>query len=68
MTLAAASLLAVMARLTLTFREAEAGVFAAHSYKFNKRTSTFIVECDEETWNQAGFDKMSEDETRAGAR
>jgi anthraniloyl-CoA monooxygenase len=50
--------------LTLTFREAQAGVFAAHSYKFNKQTSTFIVECDAETWNQAGFDKMSEDETR----
>ncbi|MDT4897856.1 MAG: anthraniloyl-CoA monooxygenase [Acidobacteriota bacterium] len=50
--------------LTLTFRESRAGVFAAHSYKFNKQTSTFIVECDEETWNQAGFDKMSEDETR----
>src|SRR6266850_4663684 len=28
--------------LTLTFRENEAGVFAAHSYKFNKTTSTFI--------------------------
>jgi anthraniloyl-CoA monooxygenase len=51
--------------LTLTFREAGAGVFAAHSYKFNKQTSTFIVECDEETWNQTGFDKMSEGETRA---
>lgn len=51
--------------LTLTFRERAGGVFAAHSYKFNKTTSTFIVECDEETWNEAGFDKMSEAETRA---
>jgi len=51
--------------LTLTFREAEAGVFAAHSYKFNKTTSTFIVECDEETWRKAGFDRMSDDETRS---
>jgi anthraniloyl-CoA monooxygenase len=51
--------------LTLTFRETEAGVFAAHSYKFNKTTSTFIVECDEETWQRAGFDGMSDDETRA---
>lgn len=51
--------------LTLTFRESKAGVFAAHSYKFNKEMSTFIVECDEETWNMAGFDKMSDDETRA---
>ena len=51
--------------LTLTFRETEAGVFTAHSYKFNKTTSTFIVECDEETWRRAGFDVMSDDETRA---
>jgi anthraniloyl-CoA monooxygenase len=51
--------------LTLTFRETEAGVFAAHSYKFNKTTSTFIVECDEETWRRAGFERMSDDETRA---
>ncbi|MGH9907064.1 MAG: FAD-dependent oxidoreductase, partial [Pyrinomonadaceae bacterium] len=29
--------------LTLTFRENEAGVFSAHSYKFNQTTSTFIV-------------------------
>ncbi|HYE66170.1 MAG TPA: FAD-dependent monooxygenase [Pyrinomonadaceae bacterium] len=50
--------------LTLTFRENEAGVFAAHSYKFNKRTSTFIVECDEETWAGAGFERMSGEETR----
>jgi len=50
--------------LTLTFREREAGVFAAHSYKFNQTTSTFIVECDAETWARAGFDKMSDEETR----
>lgn len=51
--------------LTLTFRESEAGVFAAHSYKFDKETSTFIVECDEETWTHAGFERMSDEETRA---
>ena len=50
--------------LTLTFREREAGVFAAHSYKFNKTTSTFIVECDAGTWARAGFDRMSDEETR----
>jgi len=50
--------------LTLTFRENEAGHFIAHSYKFDKRTSTFIVECDETTWRNAGFDKKSEIETR----
>jgi len=50
--------------LTLTFRENEAGVFAAHSYKFNQTTSTFIIECDPETWNPAGFSAMSETATR----
>lgn len=51
--------------LTLTFRETPAGVFAAHSYKFDQTTSTFIVECDSETWNNAGFAQMSDEETRA---
>jgi anthraniloyl-CoA monooxygenase len=50
--------------LTLTFRENEAGVFAAHSYKFNRTTSTFIVECDAKTWKHAGFERMSDEETR----
>jgi anthraniloyl-CoA monooxygenase len=50
--------------LTLTFRENQDGVFAAHSYKFNKTTSTFIVECDQETWKAAGFATMCDDETR----
>jgi anthraniloyl-CoA monooxygenase len=50
--------------LTLTFRESEAGVFAAHSYKFNRTTSTFIVECDEETWTTAGFERMTDASTR----
>lgn len=50
--------------LTLTFRESEAGLFAAHSYKFSKTLSTFIVECDEETWARAGLDSMADDEAR----
>ncbi len=49
--------------LTLTFRENEAGLFIAHSYKFNKTTSTFIVECAETVWRRAGFDGMNEQET-----
>ena len=51
--------------LTLTFRETEAGVFAAHSYKFGPHLSTFIVECDEETWARAGLDRMTDEEARA---
>lgn len=51
--------------LTLIFREDAAGVFAAHSYKFDQRTSTFIVECDQRTWSQAGFSAMSDEQTRS---
>ncbi len=50
--------------LTLTFRERAAGVFSAHSYKFSQTHSTFIVECDEETWARAGFASMTDEETR----
>jgi len=50
--------------LTLTFRENDSGVFAAHSYKFNKTASTFIIECDPQTWDTAGFASMSDDKTR----
>ena len=49
--------------LTLTFRENSAGVFAAHSYKFSPTTSTFIVECDPQTWSEAGFEQMTSEET-----
>jgi anthraniloyl-CoA monooxygenase len=51
--------------LTLTFRENTAGVFAAHSYKFNRTTSTFIVECDPQTWDNADFEEMNADKTLA---
>jgi anthraniloyl-CoA monooxygenase len=46
--------------LTLTFVEHPAGLFAAHSYKFDRHASTFIVECSEATWRSAGLDAMSE--------
>src|SRR5262245_29772371 len=49
--------------LTLIFRETSAGLFIAHAYKFNKSTSTFIVECTEQTWNQAGAGEKSDRET-----
>ena len=51
--------------LTLTFRENDDGVFAAHSYKFDKTTSTFIVECDAQTFAQAGFGRMPEADIRS---
>ncbi len=50
--------------LTLTFRQNEAGVFAAHSYKFNRTASTFIVECDPETFERASLDNKTDEDTR----
>jgi anthraniloyl-CoA monooxygenase len=49
--------------LTLIFKENVAGAFAAHTYKFSPTHSTFIVECSEQTWHQAGFDNQSDVET-----
>jgi anthraniloyl-CoA monooxygenase len=49
--------------LTLTFRENDAGLFVAHSYKFSPAASTFIVEAVGDAWSRAGFDRMSAEET-----
>ena len=43
---------------TFYFVANEHGVFQAHCYRFDDRTSTFIVECDEKSWRAAGFDRM----------
>lgn len=50
---------------TFFYRESEHGLFQIHSYPFEKGTSTFIVECHEDTWQRAGLDKASEAETVA---
>ncbi|MEO5588608.1 MAG: FAD-dependent monooxygenase, partial [Gemmatimonadaceae bacterium] len=50
---------------TFYFVENEHGVFQAHCYRFDDRTSTFIVECDEVSWRSAGFDQMDTAETIA---
>ena len=50
---------------TFYFVENEHGVFQAHCYRFDERTSTFIVECDEPSWRAAGFDKLDLDGTVA---
>lgn len=44
---------------TFLFEENEHGLFQVHAYRFDAETSTFIVECDEETWRNAGLDRMS---------
>ncbi len=51
--------------LTLTFRENADGSFVAHHYRYAPDMSTFIVECDAGTWRRAGFERMSDAESRA---
>ena len=50
--------------VVLTFRQNADGVFVAHHYRHSPTTSTFVVECDERTWHQAGLDGMSEEDSR----
>jgi len=50
---------------TFAFEETNHGWFQAHAYKFDRDTSTFIVETPEEVWLKTGIDKMSGDESIA---
>jgi anthraniloyl-CoA monooxygenase len=45
---------------TFLFVENEHGVFQAHAYRYDERHSAFIVECDERSWRNAGFDALDE--------
>jgi anthraniloyl-CoA monooxygenase len=55
----------VLDSFTFIFRENEHGLFTVHSYPFDGESSTFIVECDETTWQRAGLDTASEAESIA---
>ncbi|MBX3275314.1 MAG: bifunctional salicylyl-CoA 5-hydroxylase/oxidoreductase [Sandaracinaceae bacterium] len=50
---------------TFSFRENEHGVFQIHAYQFEEGASTVIVECDEESWKNAGLDAASTAESIA---
>jgi anthraniloyl-CoA monooxygenase len=50
--------------LTLTFRENRHGAFVAHHYRHSETASTFVVECEADTWANAGLAVMSEDDSR----
>ncbi len=50
--------------LTQTFINTDAGPMNAHHYRYSADKSTFIVECSPDTFNKAGFARMSEDESR----
>ncbi len=53
------------ATLSQTFRRNQHGHFNAHHYRYAPDMSTFIVEVDEETFRQAGFEQMPQRETQA---
>ncbi len=50
---------------TFAFEKTEHGWFAAHAYKFNDDTSTFIVETLHEVWKAHGLDAMEQAEAIA---
>ena len=49
----------------LIFQSTEHGTFIAHSYRFSPDLGTFVIECSPETWQSAGLDVMSDEESRA---
>jgi anthraniloyl-CoA monooxygenase len=50
---------------TFLFEKTEHGWFQAHVYKFDERTTTFIVECPEHVWLAHGLDKADQAESIA---
>jgi anthraniloyl-CoA monooxygenase len=50
---------------TFAFEETPWGWFQAHAYRFDDKTSTFIVETPESVWRAAGIDRMNSDESVA---
>ncbi|MDJ0686618.1 MAG: bifunctional salicylyl-CoA 5-hydroxylase/oxidoreductase [Alphaproteobacteria bacterium] len=48
---------------TFIFEETEHGWIWVHAYRFDNDTSTFIVECTEETWRGLGLDTATTDES-----
>jgi len=55
----------VLDAFTFIFRENEHGLFQVHAYPFSGTASTFLLECDEASWLNAGLDKASEAENLA---
>jgi anthraniloyl-CoA monooxygenase len=49
---------------TFYFNDTPHGLFQVHAYRYEEGRSTFIVECSAETFERAGLERASEDETR----
>lgn len=50
---------------TLVFRTTELGRFVGHYYCYTEGMSTFVAECDDETWARSGMAGMTDPERRA---
>jgi anthraniloyl-CoA monooxygenase len=50
---------------TFDFQRTEHGWFQAHIYKFDDRTTTFIVECPEKVWLAHGLDRADSEQSIA---
>ena len=48
---------------TFIFEHTDKGWVWAHAYQFDADTATFIVECNEETWQRYGFGEKSQAES-----
>jgi anthraniloyl-CoA monooxygenase len=55
----------VLDAFNFIFHETDYGLFQVHAYPFSGSTSTFIVECEEETWLRAGLDNADENASLA---
>ena len=55
----------VLDAFSFIFCENEHGLFQVHAYPFSGDTSTFIVECDEDSWLRAGLDEADEAQSLA---
>ncbi|PYM58942.1 MAG: bifunctional salicylyl-CoA 5-hydroxylase/oxidoreductase, partial [Candidatus Rokuibacteriota bacterium] len=52
---------------TFIFKEDRHGLWRVHAYRYDGRTSTFILETTEATWRRAGLEDATEDDTVAFA-
>lgn len=50
---------------TFAFEKTEHGWFQSHVYKFDDKTTTFIVECPEHVWLAHGLDQADQDQSIA---
>jgi len=48
---------------TFWLKESDHGFFQIHAYQFNDELTTFIAECDEDSWRAAGLDTADVDHT-----